>query len=211
MPGCKLWLTTTNGSCKRGKIFICLFLHTGRGLYYGSYLFTHTWIIGAVIILMVMATAVLGYVLPGGHISFWGATVITNLFSAIPYLGGDLVTWLWGGFAADKATLTYIVLFRCFLYCFSFNINYKKGVFYSHTLLVVSFSLGRLLSVSATIYVSFNLFLGITPKPLLAATMVSPELSIKPELVHARIHAVLTNWPEIYGSISKDCMKSRMY
>ena len=52
---------------------------------------------------------------------------------------------------------------------------------------------------------------GLTPKPLLAAAMVSPELSVKPDLVHARIHAVLTNWPEIYGSISKDCMKSRMY
>ena len=86
--------------------FICLFLHTGRGLYYGSYLFTHTWVIGVVIILMVMATAFLGYVLPWGQISFWGATVITNLFSAIPYLGGDLVTWLWGGFAVDNATLT---------------------------------------------------------------------------------------------------------
>jgi len=86
--------------------FICLFLHTGRGLYYGSYLFTHTWVIGVVIILIVMATAFLGYVLPWGQISFWGATVITNLFSAIPYLGGDLVTWLWGGFAVDNATLT---------------------------------------------------------------------------------------------------------
>jgi len=86
--------------------FICLFIHIGRGLYYGSYFFTHTWIIGVVILLMVIATAFLGYVLPWGQISFWGATVITNLFSAIPYIGGDLVIWIWGGFAVDNATLT---------------------------------------------------------------------------------------------------------
>jgi len=86
--------------------FICLFLHIGRGLYYGSYFFTHTWRVGVVIFFAVIATAFLGYVLPWGQISFWGATVITNLFSAIPYLGGDLVEWIWGGFAVDNATLT---------------------------------------------------------------------------------------------------------
>ena len=68
--------------------------------------FIHTWIIGVVILLAVIATAFLGYVLPWGQISFWGATVITNLFSAIPYIGGDLVQWIWGGFALDNATLT---------------------------------------------------------------------------------------------------------
>ena len=86
--------------------FICLFLHIGRGLYYGSYFFTHTWLVGVIILLLVIATAFLGYVLPWGQISFWGATVITNLFSAIPYFGGDLVQWMWGGFAVDNATLT---------------------------------------------------------------------------------------------------------
>ena len=86
--------------------FICLYLHVGRGLYYGSYLFMHTWLVGVVILLLVIATAFLGYVLPWGQISFWGATVITNLFSALPYIGGDVVTWLWGGFAVDNATLT---------------------------------------------------------------------------------------------------------
>ena len=86
--------------------FICLYLHAGRGMYYGSYLFTHTWLVGVVIMLLVIAAAFIGYVLPWGQISFWGATVITNLFSAIPYIGGDIVTWLWGGFAVDNATLT---------------------------------------------------------------------------------------------------------
>jgi ubiquinol-cytochrome c reductase cytochrome b subunit len=86
--------------------FICLFLHVGRGLYYGSYFFIHTWVVGVIILLAVMATAFLGYVLPWGQISFWGATVITNLFSAVPFIGGDLVQWMWGGFAVDNATLT---------------------------------------------------------------------------------------------------------
>jgi len=86
--------------------FICLYLHIGRGIYYGSYIFELVWMVGVTILLIVMATAFLGYVLPWGQISFWGATVITNLFSAIPYLGRDIVYWLWGGFAVDNATLT---------------------------------------------------------------------------------------------------------
>ena len=86
--------------------FICLYAHVARGLYFGSYNFSHTWIVGVVILFAVMAAAFLGYVLPWGQISFWGATVITNLFSAIPYIGDDLVKWMWGGFAVGNPTLT---------------------------------------------------------------------------------------------------------
>lgn len=86
--------------------FICLYVHVARGLYYGSFHFKHTWLIGVVLLLTVMATAFLGYVLPWGQMSFWGATVITNLFSAIPLIGEDLVKWMWGGFAVDNPTLT---------------------------------------------------------------------------------------------------------
>lgn len=86
--------------------FICLYIHVGRGIYYGSFNYTLVWMVGVTILLIVIATAFLGYVLPWGQISFWGATVITNLFSAIPYLGSDIVYWLWGGFAVDNATLT---------------------------------------------------------------------------------------------------------
>nr|YP_009172423.1 cytochrome b [Sinergasilus polycolpus]ACB99591.1 cytchrome b [Sinergasilus polycolpus]ALG63353.1 cytochrome b [Sinergasilus polycolpus] len=86
--------------------FIFLYLHVGRGLYYGSYNYVEVWAVGVTIFLMVMASAFLGYVLPWGQMSFWGATVITNLFSAIPWLGNDIVTWLWGGFAVNNATLT---------------------------------------------------------------------------------------------------------
>nr|YP_005255227.1 cytochrome b [Corynorhinus rafinesquii]AEL16743.1 cytochrome b [Corynorhinus rafinesquii] len=95
--------------------FICLYLHVGRGLYYGSYLYKETWNVGVILLFATMATAFMGYVLPWGQMSFWGATVITNLLSAIPYIGTDLVEWIWGGFSVDKATLTRFFAFHFLL------------------------------------------------------------------------------------------------
>nr|YP_009424371.1 cytochrome b [Trichys fasciculata]ARM56469.1 cytochrome b [Trichys fasciculata] len=95
--------------------FICLYLHVGRGLYYGSFIFMETWNIGILLLLATMATAFMGYVLPWGQMSFWGATVITNLLSAIPYIGSTLVEWIWGGFSVDKATLTRFFAFHFIL------------------------------------------------------------------------------------------------
>ncbi|NP_072069.1 cytochrome b (mitochondrion) [Echinops telfairi] len=95
--------------------FICLYLHIGRGIYYGSYMFSETWNIGIILLFAVMATAFMGYVLPWGQMSFWGATVITNLLSAIPYIGSNLVEWIWGGFSVDKATLTRFFAFHFIL------------------------------------------------------------------------------------------------
>nr|AXJ14469.1 cytochrome b [Eremias arguta] len=100
------WLIRNLHANGASLFFICIYLHIGRGLYYGSYIFTETWNIGVVLLLLVMATAFMGYVLPWGQMSFWGATVITNLLSAIPYVGNTLVEWVWGGFAIDSATLT---------------------------------------------------------------------------------------------------------
>ncbi len=87
--------------------FIVVYIHIFRGLYYGSYKAPREllWMLGVVILLCMMATAFLGYVLPWGQMSFWGATVITNLFSAIPLVGEPIVTWLWGGFSVDNPTL----------------------------------------------------------------------------------------------------------
>src|SRR3954447_21253974 len=87
--------------------FIVTYIHIFRGIYYGSYKAPREllWILGVVILLLMMATAFMGYVLPWGQMSFWGATVITNLFSAIPVVGESVVTWLWGGFAVDNPTL----------------------------------------------------------------------------------------------------------
>nr|WKU83753.1 cytochrome b [Allograpta obliqua] len=109
------WLLRTLHANGASFFFICIYLHIGRGMYYGSFLFTPTWLSGTIILFLVMATAFMGYVLPWGQMSFWGATVITNLLSAIPYLGLDLVQWIWGGFAVDNATLTRFFTFHFIL------------------------------------------------------------------------------------------------
>nr|WDE82098.1 cytochrome b [Zonotrichia albicollis]WDE82104.1 cytochrome b [Zonotrichia albicollis]WDE82112.1 cytochrome b [Zonotrichia albicollis]WDE82114.1 cytochrome b [Zonotrichia albicollis]WDE82116.1 cytochrome b [Zonotrichia albicollis] len=100
------WLIRNLHANGASFFFICIYLHIGRGLYYGSYLNKETWNIGIILLLALMATAFVGYVLPWGQMSFWGATVITNLFSAIPYIGQTLVEWAWGGFSVDNPTLT---------------------------------------------------------------------------------------------------------
>nr|QAX91140.1 cytochrome b [Schedorhinotermes lamanianus] len=100
------WLLRTLHANGASLFFMCIYLHIGRNMYYGSYKFTHTWMIGVIILFVTMATAFMGYVLPWGQMSFWGATVITNLLSAIPYIGKEMVQWVWGGFAVDNATLT---------------------------------------------------------------------------------------------------------
>nr|Q8WB05.1 RecName: Full=Cytochrome b; AltName: Full=Complex III subunit 3; AltName: Full=Complex III subunit III; AltName: Full=Cytochrome b-c1 complex subunit 3; AltName: Full=Ubiquinol-cytochrome-c reductase complex cytochrome b subunit [Aplodontia rufa]CAC80523.1 cytochrome b [Aplodontia rufa] len=106
------WLIRYMHANGASLFFICLYLHVGRGMYYGSYLSYETWNIGILLLLAVMATAFMGYVLPWGQMSFWGATVITNLLSAIPYIGASLVEWIWGGFSVDKATLTRFFAFH---------------------------------------------------------------------------------------------------
>nr|ALG76035.1 cytochrome b [Microtus subterraneus] len=109
------WLIRYMHANGASMFFICLFLHVGRGVYYGSYNMIETWNMGIILLFAVMATAFMGYVLPWGQMSFWGATVITNLLSAIPYIGTTLVEWIWGGFSLDKATLTRFFAFHFIL------------------------------------------------------------------------------------------------
>nr|UBD07259.1 cytochrome b [Otophryne steyermarki] len=100
------WLLRNMHANGASLFFICIYFHIGRGLYYGSFTYMETWNTGVLLLFLVMATAFMGYVLPWGQMSFWGATVITNLLSAAPYIGTDLVQWIWGGFSVDNATLT---------------------------------------------------------------------------------------------------------
>jgi ubiquinol-cytochrome c reductase cytochrome b/c1 subunit len=101
------WLLRYAHANGASMFFIVVFIHLFRGLYYGSYKSPREllWMLGVVILLLMMATAFMGYVLPWGQMSFWAATVITNLFSAVPIFGETIVTWLWGGFSVDQPTL----------------------------------------------------------------------------------------------------------
>lgn len=101
------WLIRYIHSNGASMFFIVVYSHIGRGLYYGSYIYPRAilWCSGIIIFLLMMATGFLGYVLPWGQMSFWGATVITNLFTAIPVIGESIAYWLWGGFSVDNATL----------------------------------------------------------------------------------------------------------
>jgi ubiquinol-cytochrome c reductase cytochrome b subunit len=101
------WLIRYIHANGASMFFIIVYSHMFRGLYYGSYMHPrqHLWCSGVLIFLLMMGTAFMGYVLPWGQMSFWGATVITNLVSAIPIAGPSIVEWLWGGFSVDNATL----------------------------------------------------------------------------------------------------------
>ena len=115
--------------------FIVVYIHMFRGLYYGPYKAPREvlWMIGVIILLAMMATAFMGYVLPWGQMSFWGATVITNLFSAFPLVGESIVTWLWGGFSVDNATLNrffalhYLLPFILFALVFVHSVGAALG------------------------------------------------------------------------------------
>lgn len=100
------WFIRLLHSTGASFFFVFLYLHIGRGLYYGSYVYAELWNVGVVIYLILIGTAFLGYVLPWGQISYWAATVITNLLSAIPVVGSIVVEWVWGGFAVSNPTLT---------------------------------------------------------------------------------------------------------
>lgn len=101
------WLIRYIHANGASMFFIVVYCHIFRGLYYGSYIYPRgrLWASGVIIFLLMMATAFMGYVLPWGQMSFWGATVITNLFSAVPFVGPSIVEWLWGGFSVGNATL----------------------------------------------------------------------------------------------------------
>lgn len=106
------WLFRTIHANGASFFFLCIYAHIGRSLYYGSFSNIGLWFSGVALLLLVIASAFLGYVLPWGQMRFWGATVITNLFRAVPYCGEELVSWLWGGFSVRNATLTRFFTFH---------------------------------------------------------------------------------------------------
>nr|YP_009630486.1 cytochrome b [Erthesina fullo]QBR54804.1 cytochrome b [Erthesina fullo]UAJ48731.1 cytochrome b [Erthesina fullo] len=215
------WLMRYTHANGASLFFICLYMHIGRGLYYGSYKLTMTWMVGVVLLLLIMATAFLGYVLPWGQMSLWGATVITNLLSAVPYLGKQLVMWLWGGFSVDNATLTrfftlhfllpfivtaMVIIHLLFLHQtgsnnpLGLNSNYDKSPFHPY------FSIKDLMGMTITLF-SFSLLILLEPRMLgdpenfIPANPLVTPVHIQPEWYFLFAYAILRSIPNKLGGV----------
>ena len=205
--------------------FIVVYIHIFRGLYYGSYKAPREilWILGVLILLLMMATAFMGYVLPWGQMSFWGATVITNLFSAIPLIGESIVTWLWGGFSVDNPTLNrffslhfvlpfvivgVVILHLVALHRFGSNnpigidVKGKQDTIPFHPYYTIKDLFG--LSVFATIFAAavffFPNFMGHPDNYIPANPMVTPA-HIVPEWYFLPFYAILRAIPDKLGGV----------
>nr|YP_010531292.1 cytochrome b [Mileewa lamellata]UXX17551.1 cytochrome b [Mileewa lamellata] len=215
------WMMRSLHSNGASLFFICLYLHTGRGMYYGSYKFMKTWLLGIIIMMITMATAFLGYVLPWGQMSFWGATVITNLMSAVPYIGSLLVNWIWGGFAVDNATLSrffslhfmlpFIILMMTIIHIFflhmtgsnnpiGLNSNMDKIPFHPY------FSIKDLMSSMMIIFVLLILnltepFILSDPDNFIPANPMSTPIHIQPEWYFLFAYAILRSIPNKLGGV----------
>nr|YP_010632239.1 cytochrome b [Polydesma boarmoides]WBP62355.1 cytochrome b [Polydesma boarmoides] len=215
------WLIRTLHANGASFFFICIYLHIGRGIYYESFNLKHTWMIGVTILFLLMATAFMGYVLPWGQMSFWGATVITNLLSAIPYLGSMLVNWIWGGFSVDNATLTrfytfhfllpFIILMMTMIHLLflhqtgsnnplGINSNYDKIPF--HPFFTYKDLLGAIMLLFMLIMLTLiNPYLLGDPDNFIPANpLVTPE-HIQPEWYFLFAYAILRSIPNKLGGV----------
>jgi len=201
--------------------FLFLYLHVGRGIYYGSYNLTETWNIGVILFILTIATAFIGYVLPWGQISFWGATVITNLFSAIPYIGKTLVEWMWGGFAVDNATLNrffaihfilpFVIIAAIFLHLVFLHqtgsnnplgINCNRDRIPFHQYYSSKDFLGYTLALRLFIIVIlFTPNLLTDPENFLLANPLVTPIHIKPEWYFLWVYAILRSIPNKLGGV----------
>jgi len=201
--------------------FLFLYLHTGRGIYYGSYHLIETWNIGVILFILTIATAFIGYVLPWGQIRFWGATVITNLFSAIPYIGKILVEWIWGGFAVDNATLNrffaihfilpfiivaIVVIHLLFLHQTGSNnptgINADSDRVPFHSYYSIKDALGYRIRLSIfLIIILFIPNLLTDPENFLIANPLVTPIHIKPEWYFLWVYAILRSIPNKLGGV----------
>nr|YP_010315903.1 cytochrome b [Leptocorisa acuta]UNA68640.1 cytochrome b [Leptocorisa acuta]UNA68653.1 cytochrome b [Leptocorisa acuta]UNA68666.1 cytochrome b [Leptocorisa acuta]UNA68679.1 cytochrome b [Leptocorisa acuta]UNA68692.1 cytochrome b [Leptocorisa acuta] len=215
------WLLRNTHSNGASLFFICLYLHVGRGIYYGSYKLVMTWNVGVLLLLMTMGTAFLGYVLPWGQMSLWGATVITNLLSAVPYLGNEIVKWLWGGFSVDNATLTrfftlhflmpfmiaaMVMIHLLFLHQtgsnnpLGLNSNYDKIPFHPY------FSIKDLMGMVFTLTM-FSLLILLEPRMLgdpenfIPANPLVTPVHIQPEWYFLFAYAILRSIPNKLGGV----------
>lgn len=201
--------------------FVCLYTHTGRGLYFSSFIITPTWIVGVTIILITIAAAFLGYVLPANQISFWGASVITNLFSEVPYIGADLVKLIWGGIRVHNPTLIrffiahfilpFIILALVIIHItllhqtgsrnpLGVKSNLDKIPF--HSFFSIKDSLGSILTLLSFLILClyYPLILGDDENFILANPSVTPN-HIQPEWYFLFAYAILRSIPNKLGGV----------
>nr|YP_009130787.1 cytochrome b [Ibalia leucospoides]AIK21712.1 cytochrome b [Ibalia leucospoides] len=201
--------------------FLCMFIHIGRGLYYNSYYLMITWLIGSIIFIVSMATAFLGYVLPWGQMSYWGATVITNLMSAIPMIGNEIVMWLWGGFSINNATLNrfyslhfilpFIILMMILLHLMSLHITGSSnplGVssdFYKisfHSYFTIKDIQGFLFMILFLIILCYlNPYMLNDPENFNKANAMITPIHIQPEWYFLFAYAILRSIPNKLGGV----------
>nr|YP_010329874.1 cytochrome b [Calyptra minuticornis]UNP54623.1 cytochrome b [Calyptra minuticornis] len=215
------WLIRTLHANGASFFFICIYLHIGRGIYYESFNLKNTWMIGVIILFLLMATAFMGYVLPWGQMSFWGATVITNLLSAIPYLGSMLVNWIWGGFAVDNATLTrfytfhfllpFIILMMTMIHLLflhqtgsnnplGLNSNYDKIPF--HPFFTFKDLIGAIILMFLLIMLTLtNPYLLGDPDNFIPANPLVTPVHIQPEWYFLFAYAILRSIPNKLGGV----------
>nr|YP_010508172.1 cytochrome b [Coccinella transversoguttata]QAY82214.1 cytochrome b [Coccinella transversoguttata]UXG56649.1 cytochrome b [Coccinella transversoguttata] len=215
------WLIRTLHANGASFFFICLYIHIGRGMYYGSYNLINTWMTGTTILFLTMATAFLGYVLPWGQMSFWGATVITNLVSAIPYLGNSIVIWLWGGFAVDNATLTrfyslhfimpfiisaFVMIHLLFLHNtgssnpLGTNSNLDKISFHPYFTFKDLFGFMTMIFIMINIVI-LNPYMLSDPDNFIPANPLSTPVHIQPEWYFLFAYAILRSIPNKLGGV----------
>nr|BDQ44050.1 cytochrome b [Amynthas bimaculatus] len=215
------WLLRSIHANGASMFFLFIYLHAGRGLYYGSFNLHETWNIGVILFILTMATAFTGYVLPWGQMSFWGATVITNLFSAIPYIGKSLVEWIWGGFAVDSATLNRFFSFHfilpfiiigatilhiMFLHQTGSNnpigINADSERIPFHSYYSIKDALGYMIAITGlTCLVLFEPNLFTDPENFLMSNPLVTPIHIKPEWYFLWMYAILRSIPNKLGGV----------
>nr|BDQ44024.1 cytochrome b [Amynthas purpuratus] len=215
------WLLRSIHANGASMFFLFIYLHAGRGLYYGSFNLHETWNIGVILFILTMATAFTGYVLPWGQMSFWGATVITNLFSAIPYIGKSLVEWIWGGFAVDNATLNRFFSFHfilpfiiigatilhiMFLHQTGSNnpigINADSERVPFHSYYSIKDTLGYMIAITGlSCLVLFEPNLFTDPENFLMSNPLVTPIHIKPEWYFLWMYAILRSIPNKLGGV----------
>nr|YP_009937448.1 cytochrome b [Trigonopterus porg]QNT26971.1 cytochrome b [Trigonopterus porg] len=215
------WLLRSIHANSASCFFVCIYIHIGRGLYYSSYNYTETWMSGVTLLLLVMASAFLGYVLPWGQMSFWGATVITNLLSAIPFLGNSLVQWIWGGFSVSNATLVrffsfhfivpFMVLAMAMIHLFflhqtgssnplGLNSNLDKIYFHPYFTFKDLAGFLILLTILMILALKFPYLLSDPDNFIPANPMVTP-VHIQPEWYFLFAYAILRSIPSKLGGV----------